>query len=180
MSRGAGPLIALLAVVTLGLILFCVLIVIVGGIKNGDSPDDQNLSFLEAGWSSLMRTLDPGTMGGDTGWGLRGVSLMATLGGLFIVSALIGVITTGLDGRLEALRRGRGAVELSGHTLILGWSSGVSAIVSELAEANSNQRRSAVVILADFPKEEMDEALKASKGLSAAQTDEDIEKAKLL
>jgi len=161
MSRGAGPLIALLAVVTLGLILFCVLIVIVGGIKNGDSPDDQNLSFLEAGWSSLMRTLDPGTMGGDTGWGLRGVSLMATLGGLFIVSALIGVITTGLDGRLEALRRGRGAVELSGHTLILGWSSGVSAIVSELAEANSNQRRSAVVILADFPKEEMDEALES-------------------
>jgi len=159
MSRGAGPLIALLAVVTIGLILFCVIIVVVGGIKNGNSPEDQNLSFIEAGWSSLMRTLDPGTMGGDTGWGLRGVSLMATLGGLFIVSALIGVITTGLDGRLESLRRGRGAVELSGHTLILGWSSGVSAIVSELAEANSNQKRSAVVILADVPKEEMDAAL---------------------
>jgi hypothetical protein len=31
--------------------------------------------------------------------------------------------------------------------------------VSELAEANSNQKRSAVVVLADFPKEEMDEAL---------------------
>jgi len=131
MSRGAGPLVALLAVVTLGNILLCVIIVIIGGIRNGNSPGDQNLSFLEAGWSSLMRTLDPGTMGGDTGWGLRGVSLTATLGGLFIVSALIGVITTGLNGRLESLRRGDGAFELSGHTLILGWSSVVSAMVAD-------------------------------------------------
>jgi len=78
---------------------------------------------------------------------------------LFIVSALFGVITTGLDGRLQALQRGRGAVALSGHTLILGWSSAVEAIVAELAEANSNQRKSAVVVLADFPKEAMDDAL---------------------
>ena len=155
MARGSGPLIILLAFVSLVLIAICVVIVLVGGIKNGDG----DRGFIEAGWAALMRTLDPGTMGGDSGWGLRGVSLLATLGGLFIVSALIGVITTGLDGRLDALRRGRGSVELTGHTLILGWSSNVEAIVSELAEANSNQKHSAVVVLADFPKEEMDEAL---------------------
>jgi len=155
MARGSGPLMLLLAAITIGLILLCATIVFVGGITN---PNGET-GFIEAGWSSLMRTFDPGTMGGDTGWSLRGVSLMATLGGLFIVSALVGVITTGLDGKLESLRRGRGAVELSGHTLILGWSSGVEAIVSELAEANSNQKKSAVVILADHPKEEMDEAL---------------------
>lgn len=165
MARGAGPLIALLALVTLMLILFCAIVVIVGGIKNPDG----SRGFIEAGWSSLMRTFDPGTMGGDSGWSLRSVSLIATLGGLFIVSALIGVITTGLDGRLQDLRRGRGSVVLSGHTLILGWSSAVEAIVAELAEANSNQRKSAVVVLADFPKEAMDDALatvsKINKGM---------------
>jgi K+/H+ antiporter YhaU regulatory subunit KhtT len=165
MARGAGPLIILLALVSIALITVCVIIVLIGGIKgnNGDA------GFIEAGWAALMRTLDPGTMGGDSGWGLRSVSLMATLGGLFIVSALIGVITTGLDGRLESLRRGRGAVELSGHTLILGWSANVEALVSELAEANSNQKRSAVVVLADFPKEDMDDTLsvvsKINKGM---------------
>jgi hypothetical protein len=155
MARGAGPLIALLAFVTFLLIVVCATIVFIGGITN---PNGKR-GFIEAGWSSLMRTFDPGTMGGDSGWSLRGVSLIATLGGLFIVSALIGVITTGLDGRLQALRRGRGSVALNGHTLILGWSSSVEAIVAELAEANGNKRKSAVVVLADHPKEAMDDAL---------------------
>ena len=155
MARGAGPLVALLALVTLVLILICATIVLIGGITN---PNGKH-GFIEAGWASLMRTFDPGTMGGDEKWPLRSVSLVATLGGLFIVSALIGVITTGLDGRLQALRRGRGSVALNGHTLILGWSSAVEAIVAELAEANSNLRKSAVVVLADFPKEAMDDAL---------------------
>ena len=156
MSRGSGPLMVLQALVALALVVLCAVIVIVGGIKNSDH---QHVSFIEAGWAALMRTFDAGTMGGDVGWGFRGVGLLATIGGIFIVSALIGVITTGLDGKLESLRRGRGGVELSGHTLILGWSANVEAIVSELAEANSNQRKSAVVVLADFPKEDMDEAL---------------------
>ena len=155
MARGAGPLVALLALVTVMLILICATIVLIGGITN---PNGKH-GFIEAGWASLMRTFDPGTMGGDEKWPLRGVSLVATLGGLFIVSALIGVITTGLDGRLQSLRRGRGSVALNGHTLILGWSSAVEAIIAELAEANSNQRKSAVVVLADFPKEAMDDAL---------------------
>ncbi|MEQ1873953.1 MAG: hypothetical protein ABL953_09515 [Ilumatobacteraceae bacterium] len=162
MARGAGPLIALLALVTLLLILLCATVVIIGGITN---PNGER-GFIEAGWSSLMRTFDPGTMGGDSGWSLRGVSLLATLGGLFIVSALIGVITTGLDGRLQALRRGRGAVVLNNHTLILGWSSAVEAMITELAEANSNQRKSAVVVLADFPKEAMDDALSTASKIN--------------
>ncbi|CAN5650411.1 lipoprotein [soil metagenome] len=157
MARGAGPLIALLALVTLLLIVVCATIVIIGGITN---PSGEH-GFVEAGWSSLMRTIDAGTMTGDSGWPVRGVSLLATIGGLFIFSALVGVLTTGLDGRLQALRRGRGSVALTGHTLILGWSSAVEAIVTELAEANSNQRKSAVVVLADFPKEAMDDALSA-------------------
>ena len=167
MARGSGPLMVLLALVVLALVALCALIIIIGGIRNQD--DGKQISFIEGGWSALMRTFDAGTMGGDAGWSLRGVGLIATIGGIFIVSALIGVITTGLDGRLEALRRGRGSVELSGHTLILGWSSNVEAIVSELAEANSNQKRSAVVVLAEFPKEDMDEALsvvsKLNKGM---------------
>lgn len=162
MARGSGPLMALLAIIVLVLIAFCALIILIGGIKN----EDKKIGFVEGGWSALMRTFDAGTMGGDQGWALRGVGLIATIGGIFIVSALIGVITTGLDGRLEALRRGRGSVELSGHTLILGWSANVEAIVSELAEANSNQKRSAVVVLADFPKEDMDEALETVAGIN--------------
>ena len=61
-------------------------------------------------WMSLLRTLDPGTMGGDTGRPLFLVLMLTvTIGGIFIVSALIGVLTTGLENRIQMLRRaGRG------------------------------------------------------------------------
>ena len=63
--------------------------------------------FGEAMWESLMRTLDAGTMGGDEGWAFRVVMLMVTLGGIFVVSALIGVLTSGIEGKLDELRKGR-------------------------------------------------------------------------
>ncbi len=44
------------------------LVVVVLGIAPGDG--DQ-VSFIEAFWLSLMRTLDAGTMGGDTGVGFQ-------------------------------------------------------------------------------------------------------------
>ena len=69
-----------------------------------------------------MRTLDAGTMGGDAGWGFRIVMLLVTIGGIFIVSTLIGVLTTGIEGKLDELRKGRSRVLENDHTVILDWS----------------------------------------------------------
>ena len=80
-----------------------------------------------------MRTLDPGTMGGDTGrWAFLLAMLAVTLGGIFIVSTLIGVLTTGLEGKLDELRKGRSLVIETDHTVILGWSPQIFTIVTEL------------------------------------------------
>ena len=87
-----------------------------------------------------MRTIDTGTVAGDTGWSFRLVGFAITLGGIFIVSALIGVLASGLEGRLNDLRRGRSQVVETGHTVILGWSPQVFTIVSELAFANRQRR----------------------------------------
>jgi len=47
-------------------------------------------------WRTVNHTLDPGNLGSDSGgWGFLIVMLFATIGGLFVVSALIGVLTTG-------------------------------------------------------------------------------------
>ena len=85
---------------------------------------------------------------------------MLTLGGLFIVSALIGVIATGIDEKLVDLRKGRSRVLESDHTLILGWSETVFTIVSELAIANESRTRPAIVIMADEDKVEMEDAIR--------------------
>lgn len=158
MSRGPLAVIVWLAVATLLLVIIAAGVVASFGI----SPEDtEKMSFMEAFWQSLMRTLDAGTMGGDSGWGFRIVMLVVTIGGIFIVSALIGIISAGFDQKLEELRKGRSKVLESGHTLILGWSPKVFTILNELAIANQNQRHPHIVILSETDKSEMEDQIKS-------------------
>ena len=87
-----------------------------------------------------------------------------TLGGLFVVSALIGVIATGLDAKIEDLRKGRSFVIESEHTLILGWSESVFTILSELRIANESEKDPVVVILADKDRVEMEDLVRQKVG----------------
>jgi ion channel POLLUX/CASTOR len=159
MSRGTLALIGGLAVLSLIVILIAASIITLGGkilAPEGSGP----LSFFEAAWESLMRTFDAGTMGGDAGWGFRLVMLFVTVGGIFVVSTLIGVLTTGVEGKLEELRKGRSRVLESGHTLILGWSPQIFTIISELITANENQKNARIVILAEKDKVDMEDELR--------------------
>ncbi|HNA89314.1 MAG TPA: NAD-binding protein [Anaerolineales bacterium] len=157
MSRGTIALIGGLAVLSLVIIFIAAAIIRVGAIAmDGESAP----SFGEAAWMSLMRTLDAGTMGGDTGPGFRIVMLLVTIGGIFIVSTLIGILSNGLEERIEELRKGRSLVLESGHTLILGWTPQIFTIISELVAANESRKSGAViVILADQDKVEMEDAI---------------------
>jgi voltage-gated potassium channel Kch len=160
MARGTSALIGMLAVFALAIIVISSLFITIGGhllAPEGSDPP----GFFEAAWLSLMRTLDAGTMGGDAGWGFRIVMLLVTIGGIFIVSALIGVLNNGLEDRLGQLRKGRSRVLESGHTLILGWTPQIFTVISELVEANTNRRQGAViVVLADQDKIEMEDAIR--------------------
>jgi hypothetical protein len=86
--------------------------------------------------------------------------LVVTLGGIFILSTLIGVLSSGLESKLDALRKGRSIVIERGHTVILGFSGEVFPIIEQLILANENQRRARIVIMADRDKTEMEEALR--------------------
>ncbi|HEU4717911.1 MAG TPA: potassium transporter TrkA, partial [Bacteroidia bacterium] len=92
---------------------------------------------------------------------VRGVMLLVTIGGIFILSTLIGTLTAGLEAKLEELRKGRSKVLENGHTLILGWSPKIFTIISELLIANENKHKPRIVILADKDKVEMEDEIKA-------------------
>lgn len=158
MARGPLAVIVWLAIATLLLVVIAAGIIAAFGIL---PEDTEQMSFLEAFWQSLMRTLDAGTMGGDSGWGFRIVMLIVTIGGIFIVSALIGIISAGFDQALEELRKGRSKVLESNHTLILGWSPKIFTIISELAIANQNQRHPHIVVLSEVDKSEMEDQIKS-------------------
>jgi Trk K+ transport system NAD-binding subunit len=172
MSRGTIALVGVLFAITFAVVLAAALILVLARIRPEGSTE--SLSLAEALWQATMRTIDTGTVAGDTGWSYRAVGIIVTFGGIFITSALIGVLASGLEGRLGDLRRGRSRVIETGHTVILGWSSQVFTIVSELAYANRNvarrrktlpsgvaeARSACVVILADKDKVEMEEEIR--------------------
>jgi voltage-gated potassium channel Kch len=161
MDKGTLALIAGLGVLSLVVILVAGTILYLARIR---PEGEAELSFADAVWGSLMRTLDPGTMGGDSGWSFRLVAFAVTLGGIFIISALIGVLTGGLDERMQQLRKGRSRVLESGHTVILGWSPQIFPIIKELVVANANQPRSCIVILGNKDKLEMEEEIRNEVG----------------
>ncbi|MEH3033089.1 MAG: hypothetical protein PGN07_03380 [Aeromicrobium erythreum] len=160
MARGTSALVGWLAVATVLLILVFTVFVTVTGLGPG-SPNAKG-GFLGQLLANLFHALDPGTVAGDTGtWRYILTMLALTIAGLFIVSALIGVIATGIDEKLADLRRGRSIVIERDHTVVLGWSESVFAIVRELSIANESRRRPAVVILAEQDKVEMEDAIRA-------------------
>jgi voltage-gated potassium channel Kch len=164
MSSGPGGIIKWLAIVSLVMVLLCGLLLFLFGVQTPESAHAPRTAsgFIESSWQSLMATLDSGTMGGDpeNNWAFRIVRFVATLTGIFLISILIGTISSGIDGQIDEMKKGKSKVLESNHTLILGWSEKVFSIIRELVEANSNQKNPRIVILADRDKIEMEDEIK--------------------
>ena len=158
MSRGTGAIMGLLGLATLAFVL--VIAVVVGLVEAYPDPDNKS-GFWDVAWGNLMRTLDPGTMGGDTGWGFRVLMLTVTIGGLVIVASLIGIVSGAFDDKMVELRKGRSRVLETDHTIILGWNNQLFTIISELCIANSSKGRSTIVVLADHDKIAMEDEIRA-------------------
>ena len=155
-SRGTKAMIVMLFIATILLVLVGALFIILSGI------DPEGRDIYQVSWAGLMRTLDPGTMGGDQGpVPFLLAMLVITVGGIFVVGTLIGIITTGIDSKLDQLRKGRSFVAERDHTIILGWSSQIFTVISELIEANSNQSHGCIAVLAEKDKIEMEDEIRS-------------------
>ncbi|HNQ68790.1 MAG TPA: hypothetical protein PKN32_10455 [Bacteroidales bacterium] len=157
MSRGTGAMIGFLGILSLLIIVSAGLIF--WGLAI--TPDEtEPMSFAEGLWQGLMRTMDPGTVAGDSGWTFRFIAILITLGGIFILSTLIGILSSGIETKLEQLRKGKSFVIEKDHTLILGWSTKVYTIISELIVAGENQKSPRLVILSEKDKVEMEDEIR--------------------
>lgn len=161
LSKGPIAIIGWLALLSAGIVLLAASLLALLRIGTDPSDPASALGFVEGGWQSLMHAIDAGNLAGDSGWALRVPMLLVTVGGIFIVSMLIGTITSGLESRLGELRKGRSRVLEKNHTLILGWSSKVFSIIGELVIANENQKNPCIVILADRDKVGMEDDIRA-------------------
>ena len=119
------------------------------------------VGIVEGIWQNLLRSMEPAAMEADVGWPLRLQSLLVVLFGIFVVSSLIGLIASGIERRVDELRKGRSEVIEQGHTLILGWSDKVFPVIAELVLAHRGRRDSVIVVLADQDKIVMEDAVRA-------------------
>lgn len=154
MSKGTISLIMLLSFITVVLIVIAGLAVIVveRAWANGSLPF--------AVWKSFTLTLDAGNLAGVEGSsGLIIIAALSTIGGIFVTSTLISILNTGLSTRLDNFQRGNAKVIESGHTIILGYSESVFAIIKEFQIAHMNQKSSCIIILGGEPKQFMEDQI---------------------
>jgi voltage-gated potassium channel Kch len=159
MSRGTVALIIWLAVLTLLMIIIATFIVSFFRILP-ETEEGGELGLAETLWQTLMRAMDAGTVAADTGWGFRILMFTVTLGGIFILSTLIGILSSAIDEKLQELRKGRSFVVEENHQLILGWNSKIFTIIEELAIANENQKRPRIVVMAQEDKTKMEDEIR--------------------
>lgn len=109
-------------------------------------------------WRTVGQTL---RLGGEVGPPLRMVlTVLLALVSLLYVSTLVGLVTTAITDRLTELQRGQSTVVERGHSLVLGWSEQTPTLVAELLAAHAQRRNSAVVVLADRDKLDMERELR--------------------
>jgi voltage-gated potassium channel Kch len=163
MSKGTPALVFWLAMITLGLIGVHTTILLALGLVPEDASGEGAEGTIRVLWYGLMRAMDAGTLGGDAGgwqWPLLIANLGITLGGIFILSTLISILSSGLQTRLEELRKGKSRVLETGHVVILGWSPAIPTVLRQLALASESDGKGIVAILAQGDKAEMDDFVK--------------------
>jgi voltage-gated potassium channel Kch len=160
MSKGTPALIAGLAGVTGVVIILISLVVWIFNFLPAESGD-QSAPYLTIIWMSLMRAIDAGTLGGDAGsLGFLVMMSLVTIFGIFIFSALIGILTAGLESKLDQLCKGKSRVVENNHTVILGWSEQVFTIISEIMISRREEKYHCITIMGEKDKVEMEEEIK--------------------
>ena len=126
MAKGTGSMIRALLFVTIFMILFLASILILFGASDECSP-------LHAIWDSFATAINAEIpSSGDGSLLFIIINGIAAIIGLFFTSILIGIITTGIETKLQRLRNGNADVLENNHTVILGWNDTTFAILAEM------------------------------------------------
>ena len=158
MAHGTGALLGFLAAVIVVVVAIDAVVVLGLKIKVADTAQGQ--STWEVVWQNLIRTLDVNDVSPNAAVAFRISMLLLTVIGVFIAANLIGIVSGAFDAKVAELRKGRSTVIETGHTVILGWNSKMPSIISSLCLANESAKHSAIVILAERDKVEMEDELR--------------------
>jgi hypothetical protein len=160
---GTSTFKALLVVFLITFVVMAILRSLLQNLHPELPQQEGELDFLNNIYMTFLQLTDPGNMAQDllsSGW-YKLLAIMGGFAGIILFSALIAFITTELDQKISALKRGRSKVIEKNQTLILGWNEQrIVEIIRELVIAHESEADACIVILADHDKELMDDMLR--------------------
>ena len=149
MARGTVSMIRVLVTATAVFVLLASIIMLI--FKLGESE-----GFIANVWDVLITTIgEEWPHSGDGSLGYVIMTSLAACMGLMFTSILIGIITSGIEERLNEMRKGTSKVLERGHTVVLGFTPGEYSLIKEIVEGYSG-RRGTVVVAEDSPREDME------------------------
>ncbi len=165
-ARGPAARFALLALMSVLVVAFGTLSIFFG-LFSEENEHIEGIArvygggFVDAIWWSGKHIFDPTFFDYSYGATVPIVifSLLVTLMGVVIFGSLVGFVSSAVEERLDALRKGNGPVVESNHILVLGFSPDVGAIISLLHSIDARLR---FVVLAEHDVESMQEALRVA------------------
>ncbi len=113
-------------------------------------------------WWSFTRLLDQGTFINDNRYEppVIVVGVLVTLGGIIILSLLIGIFSSKITEQLDLLKRGRSPVAEKDHFIVCGDGDRLYEVARELVEARQEgSSRGSIILFSSRSREEMEEIL---------------------
>lgn len=163
-AKGTWALLLVLGASMVVLIAVIAVTMALAGVSPGEGA-----TVWDTIWTIFTYTFDPsGVPYRDGVWAYRLLMLLASLGGIFILSLLVGILANGFADAVQTLRKGKSIVVESGHTLVLGWGDQIFSVLHELIAANANVKGACIVVLADTDKVEMEDAIRTRVGDSGS------------
>ena len=103
-----------------------------------------DVNFTSSLWNSWTFLVDAGSHGAETKFAGKFISVIITILGMLFFATLIGLLTSGIEEKLEELKKGRSSVVEKNHTIILGWSNKVFSIINQISKANENENKNVI------------------------------------
>jgi len=113
-------------------------------------------NFTTSLWNSWTFIVDAGSHTAETKFAGKFISIIITILGMIFFATLIGLLTSGIEEKLEELKKGRSSVVEKNHTIILGWSNKVFSLINQISKANEKEKKNVIVVLSEKEKSEMD------------------------
>ncbi len=152
MAKGSLGIIKLLLPATLLLVLVIALLVSALDLN----PEQGFLENLWESFATIINAWMPSIGDGPLGYVI--LLALAAVGGLFVASMLISVVSSAIEEKFSEIRKGRSRILESGHTVILGFRPGDYTLIEQLILASAG-RPATIVVAGDTDSVEMEHSI---------------------